>query len=239
MAALEQPHTENRIPGGDAVFAHFKEHNSMNRVDTGLTVLQGLRQVHPDFFVTFVSADSCDLLAYAEAGNATAELDTEGEGFYAQRRFLAATRHSEATRGTLGEYVTFGKYGYDWNSQSFLIYLVEWPAPRGGSVRNFYVLAPRTGIEASSGHSLAADELILAASEWSTEVHEEIYVFDSGMWTKNRGLWKSVQKASWNEVILDSTMKKTLIDDIEGFFNRRDDYKQFSVPWKVIYIPTM
>ena len=27
-------------------------------------------------------------------------------------------------------------------------------------------------------------------------------------------------------------MKKTLIDDVEGFFDRKDDYKEFGVPWK-------
>lgn len=27
-------------------------------------------------------------------------------------------------------------------------------------------------------------------------------------------------------------MKKTLVDDVEGFFDRKADYKQFGVPWK-------
>jgi len=239
MDVPEQPTADKNLPGGDEVFARFKEHNNKNRVATGLTFVQGLRQVHPDFFVTIVAAITCDLLEYAAAGNATAQLDTESEGFYAQRMFRAASRHSEETRGTLGDHVAFGKYAYHWNDQSFLVYLAEWPTSNGGRIRNFYILAPRTGTEACSGHSSAADELILAASEWCTEVHEEIYVFDSGMWTKNEGLWQSVQKATWGEVILDSTMKKTLINDIEGFFDRRDVYKQFSVPWKVIRVPTM
>lgn len=239
MDVPEQPTADKNLPRGDEAFARFKEHNNKNRVATGLTFVHGLRQVHPDFFVTFVAAGTCDLLKYAAAGNATAQLDTESEGFYAQRRFQAASRHSEEIRGILGDYVVFGKYAYHWNDQSFLVYLAEWPTPDGRKMRNFYILAPRTGTEASSGRSSAADELILAASEWCTEVHEEIYVFDSGEWTKNEKLWQSVQKATWDEVILDSTMKKTLINDIEGFFDRRDVYKQFSVPWKVIRVQPM
>lgn len=101
-----------------------------------------------------------------------------------------------------------------------------------GQVRNFYILAKRSSMGPSSGDPSATDELILAASKWCTEVHMEIYVFDSGRWSKNKELWNSVQKATWNEVILDSAMKKKLIDDIEGFFDRRDAYKQFAVPWK-------
>ena len=233
MGGPEQPTAETSIPGGDEVFVRFKEHNNKNRVATGLTFVQGLRQVHPDFYVTFVADSTCDLLAYAAAGNATAKLDTEGEGFHAQRVFKAASRRGEEPRGTLSDHVTFGKYAYHWNHHSFLTYLAEWPAANAGRVRVFFVLAPRTGTEVSSGHSSAADELILAASEWCTEVHQEIYVFDSGMWLKNKDLWASVQKATWAEVILDAAMKKTLIDDIEGFFDRRAVYKQFSVPWKV------
>jgi len=239
MNGSEQPTAGKSVPGGDEVFARFKEHNNKNRVATGLTILQGLRQVHPDFYVTFVAAITCDLLKFAAAGNATAKLDTEGEGFFAQRMFHAGSRRSDGTRATLSDHVAFGKYAYDWNDHSFLVYLAEWTAANGGLVRTFYVLAPRIGTEASSGRSSAADELILTASMWCTEVHEEIYVFDSGMWMKNKELWKSVQKATWDEVILDKAMKKTLIDDIEGFFDRRDVYRQFSVPWKVIRIPTM
>jgi hypothetical protein len=49
---------------------------------------------------------------------------------------------------------------------------------------------------------------------------------------KSRELWESVQKASWSDVILDESMKQSLIGDVEGF-DERDTYREFSVPWKV------
>jgi len=41
-----------------------------------------------------------------------------------------------------------------------------------------------------------------------------------------------VQTASWEDVILDPAMKKTLINDVHGFFDSRSLYQEYSVPWK-------
>ncbi|KAI9881257.1 MAG: hypothetical protein M1830_005543 [Pleopsidium flavum] len=232
MDASDQIPASKSVPGGIEAFTRFKDHHNKNRVSTGLTTLQALREVHPDFHVTVISADTCDLLTYASAGHAEAKLDTESEGFQAQRVFKAASRRSENTRGTLKDHITFGKYDYHWDHHSFLVYVAEWESNMRGRVRNCYILAKRSSTDVASGDPSPTDELILAASKWCSEVHKEIYVFDSGMWTKNKELWNSVQKASWNEVILDSAMKKKLIDDIEGFFDRKNAYKQFAVPWK-------
>ncbi|KAK3618873.1 hypothetical protein LTR56_024387 [Elasticomyces elasticus] len=68
----------------------------------------------------------------------------------------------------------------------------------------------------------------MACGKWSNE----IYVFDRGCWQKNEELWKSVQSASWNDVILDPVMKNTLINDVQGFFDSRAVYEEVHVPWK-------
>jgi len=57
-------------------------------------------------------------------------------------------------------------------------------------------------------------------------------VFDQGMWQKDKELWKSVQKATWDDVILEEDRKTSLIKDIDGFFNGEANYKEFAVPWK-------
>jgi len=77
------------------------------------------------------------------------------------------------------------------------------------------------------------DKLIVAASRHLSEIDEEIWVYDRGYWTKNHRLWENVQACNWDNVILNSEMKLQLISDIEGFFDRKEDYKSFAVPWKV------
>lgn len=95
----------------------------------------------------------------------------------------------------------------------------------------YYVLSSKHDVDAQA-HSASADRFITACGKWSKELHEEIYVFDGGYWTKNRQLWASVQTSSWDDVILDPVMKETLIKDVHGFFNSRQTYQKYSVPWK-------
>lgn len=57
-------------------------------------------------------------------------------------------------------------------------------------------------------------------------------MFDQGRWVKNKELCKSVQESTWEDVILDKDLKDVLVNDVEGFFDCKDDYKQFAVPWK-------
>jgi transitional endoplasmic reticulum ATPase len=95
--------------------------------------------------------------------------------------------------------------------------------------RMFYILHPSTP---SNGHCAETDALILAAGKWTSQLHEEIFVFDDGHWEKSKELWRSVSGASWSDVILDPEMKKNLIEDVQGFFDNKSLYEGFAVPWK-------
>jgi len=83
----------------------------------------------------------------------------------------------------------------------------------------------------------ATERLLLEAGRWTNSLHEEIWVFDSGRWQKSHELWESIQSAEWENVILDEDMKKSLIRDVDNFFNGRQTYQKLKVPWKrgVIY----
>ena len=59
-----------------------------------------------------------------------------------------------------------------------------------------------------------------------------ILVFDR-FWSQSTQLYYEVQKTSWNDVILDEDMKKTLTHTIEEFFDNESKYKDLDVPWKV------
>jgi SpoVK/Ycf46/Vps4 family AAA+-type ATPase len=92
-----------------------------------------------------------------------------------------------------------------------------------------FILSPRD--DDTERHS-AADELLMAIGAWSAVLHDEIYVFDNGCWTKSHELWESIQGSSWDEVILNPEMKANLIQDIQGFFDNKQLYKKLAVPWK-------
>ena len=75
--------------------------------------------------------------------------------------------------------------------------------------------------------------LLSAAGIWTNELHDEIYVFDSGFWQKDHALWVEVQKANWDDVILKAEFKKRLQKDVLGFFESEELYKRLAIPWKV------
>jgi transitional endoplasmic reticulum ATPase len=77
-------------------------------------------------------------------------------------------------------------------------------------------------------------DLLVAAGGWSRALHDEIWMFNQGNWTKDAGLWQEVQKANWNDVILDKDFKATLQKDVFGFFSSERVYLDLQIPWKVL-----
>jgi transitional endoplasmic reticulum ATPase len=146
------------------------------------------------------------------------------------RSYAPPARRLDSGPGVMTERVMFGKYMYKWKDQEFIMYVAEgrdgvasYPVPT-----NHYILS-------NAEHKV--DELIKAATKWGTELHNEVWVFDSGYWQKSAELYNSVQKSTWESVILDGDMKKALVSDVENFFDSQKTYKDLKVPWKrgVIY----
>lgn len=57
-------------------------------------------------------------------------------------------------------------------------------------------------------------------------------MFDDGYWMSNAALYNEVQKTTWDDVILDEAMKKTLTGTVLRFFDSEAKYREFGVPWK-------
>lgn len=112
------------------------------------------------------------------------------------------------------------------------MYYIQWQDAFKGRDQVFYILHPRFESNITNGHCAQTDALVLAAGKWTSQLHNEIFVFDDGRWQKSTELWKSVNGASWEDVILDPEMKKNLIEDVQGFFDNQKLYEQFAVPWK-------
>ena len=79
----------------------------------------------------------------------------------------------------------------------------------------------------------ACRALLTAAGIWSNDLHNEIYVFDQGFWRKDANLWREVQKANWDDIILKDEYKRLIQKDVFGFFESEKLYQRLSIPWKV------
>lgn len=214
------------------VYGRFKSHFSANRGDTEVNMFEAVRSLHPDKHVTQVPVYQADLMEFAEAGKAKARLITNDDAFLTHRGYIAPTGRIRVDEGRLYESTKFGLHEYTYDGDNFLVYLMEWPdTDNQGTIRMQFILASRSDVDASN-HSPQADKLIKAAGRYSSELHDEIYVFDGGYWSKNSKLWQAVQSSYWEDVILDPGMKETLIKDVDNFFDSRPVYKEYAVPWK-------
>ncbi|KAH8106023.1 P-loop containing nucleoside triphosphate hydrolase protein [Cristinia sonorae] len=176
-----------------------------------------LRKLYPNYVVkSIVNAEVLGL------PGTTVEPVTPAD-VISQLVFVPLARRIGDVTGVLTQSVRFGLFHVSWRGLEYLLYVTRFPAGFGESVVQ-YVLhdGPAENVEA----------LVLAAGMFEHELHEEIFVFNQGWWSKDPGLWREVQKANWNDVILKDTFKIALQNDVRGFFASEDLYKALSIPWK-------
>lgn len=218
---MEEPFTlieETTEAGPHHLFEDVVQLKSGKSADHDLPYIAGLRATNPDMIVTAIPSENAPLQAFAAAGYAGCERDLKTDSFASWRGYAEPARRSDKV--TLAESVSFAKYHYTWNSEDFILYTV-------GRVQ--YVLKERRDSESVLGPSALVDKLILAIGEWISSINDVVWVYD-GYWQTSNELFKEVQKASWDNVILDEAMKKELTSVTHRFFDSKDAYEDLGVP---------
>jgi len=219
------------------VFSSLRPHFGAPRTSTELEVLTILRRAYPAHSIVCTSPCTCDLLGYARAGHASASV-SHGADHDASRLYRAPRSRSEGGVGVLRDHVRIGRWDYGWEGERYMVYEVEYASVYPTSpTKLFYVLHLPPALPAASagrpdGPSDAIDRLLLACGRWSSELHDEIYVFDDSRWRKDRALYASVQGVSWDSAILDPATKRGLLGDVAAFFASRALYAALGVPWR-------
>ncbi|KAF2115102.1 proteasome-activating nucleotidase [Lophiotrema nucula] len=217
-----------------SLFEAFRAHSNGTRTDTKSTLLNLFRNAYPDYHVTETPRNKCSLTEYADAGKAVMTFDADEESFNSSRVWKSVGDRMEKKLhpGKLDDDFRFVRSQYIWEDKEFLVYYITWRNPFENLEQIFYVLHPKNESNIVDGHCTDTDALLLAAGKWTSELHEEIWVFDNSYWDKSKELWKAVNGSSWEDVILDPEMKKNLIEDVQGFFDNQNLYSEFAVPWK-------
>jgi transitional endoplasmic reticulum ATPase len=188
--------------------------------DLDTQLVTSLRQKHPELIVTTVHRDVINLLQFAAAGYAQAELDVEAEPVLHWRGFAGPSHRGGS--GYLYDSKFFARYKYTWGNESFILYNVF-------SLQ--YILKEPVGNESTTSDSSVTDRLLATIGAWRTKEVPAIYVYD-GYWSRDTKLWEQVKKARWEDVILDPKMKKALTEVANKFFDNKDIYDEYGVPWK-------
>ncbi|KAG9018836.1 hypothetical protein FRB90_009123 [Tulasnella sp. 427] len=199
------------------LYEKFLKHTSATRVDTNTFLLETIRALHPGSVV--IATRDFNLNVFDLPGARLKQLPkTELD---AHLQFYQPAHRGD--KGSLGASITFGCFTVDYASKTFLVYIAQFmESPYFPTTQLFYVHESENAIH----------ELLLAAGTYATELHEEIPVYAHGWWEHDHQLWLDVQKANWDDVILDADFKKRLQDDVNGFFKSEKVYKDLSIPWK-------
>jgi transitional endoplasmic reticulum ATPase len=220
------------ISGGakheDQTLRTFFQHSSATRISTDAIIAEALTKQYPHLELAIVPAQSLALIAFAEAGFASIEPIEDNAGDLPAslqwERYVPPGRRIDGAIGNVVEQPHFARYLYKWQGHEFIIYFVD---GRDGSqpysFPNYYILTDYKG---------KAQQLVLEAGHWSAELHEEVWVYDSGYWQKSSSMYSSIHNASWAAVILDQDMKDAIVEDHLSFFRSRDTYAHLRVPWK-------
>ena len=199
--------------GSNRLYDDYQQLTSAKIPDLDLQLVDSLRTKFPEMIVTAIPTFNVDLLEFAAAGFAQAELDTKTDSKLSWRGYIPPEE-----RGGLGDVadaVFFAKYHYRWGHEDFIVYFVAM-----GMLSMQYVLKEPASGETKLSHSSKTDALIAAIGASTQNAEDFIYVYD-GYWTGSTKLWKEVQKASWDDVILSSAMKKELTEVSEKFFDSK------------------
>lgn len=77
-----------------------------------------------------------------------------------------------------------------------------------------------------------SEDFFQAVCEWSCEVRGEILVFHDGYFQKDEQLFHSIKSSTFDNLILPDALKQQIENDFQQFFNARELYEQYRIPWK-------
>ena len=77
-----------------------------------------------------------------------------------------------------------------------------------------------------------AEEFFDAVCEWSCEVRGEILVYHDGYFEKDKELFDSIKSSTFDNLVLPGSLKHEIQNDFVQFFNAREAYERYGIPWK-------
>lgn len=223
----------------DDVALKFFNNASSTRINTDTYLYNFIRSAHPGVTVIDVDTFNCPVAEYISAtgdGSITSltnstPLDTLNESINTPSwpssqywtSYIPPKNRIHGNVGTLVQAPIFDKYLIKWQSYEFLFYVADCRDGHYIRLKRGYLLTSCPG---------AAATLLKAVGAWSNILHDEVWVFDQGFWQKDAGLYASVQKSRWADIILPEALKEDLLDTVLRFYDSRDVYAKLRVPWK-------
>ena len=109
-----------------------------------------------------------------------------------------------------------------WQGHLIDVVLITWYDGRC-RIRHHWIVAEEKKI---------AEDFFRAVCEWCCEVRGEILVFHDGNFEKDKQLFNSIKSTTFENLILPDSLKHQVQNDFQQFFNSREVYERYGIPWK-------
>ncbi len=110
-----------------------------------------------------------------------------------------------------------------WQNNTLDILTMRWSEGFGQHVYAYWILCDSQAV---------AKDFINAVCRWNAELRGEVLVFSGGCWSKDASLFRAIQGASFDNLILQGNLKQQIREDLERFFAMRQTYEEYGIPWK-------
>lgn len=110
-----------------------------------------------------------------------------------------------------------------WKDNTLDILVMHWSEGFGRVVYTYWILC--------DSHQIAK-EFIKEVCRWNAELRGEVLVFSGGCWKKDAQLFKAIQGASFDNLVLRGNLKQQIREDLERFFTMHQTYDEYGIPWK-------
>ena len=109
-----------------------------------------------------------------------------------------------------------------WNGELLDVVLISWT--EGCSLQqHHWILADSEKL---------AEDFLNAVCQWVVEVRGEILVYSNGFFRKDKELFEAIKNATFDNLILRDSLKQEIQNDFTRFFNARETYERYGIPWR-------
>jgi AAA+ superfamily predicted ATPase len=196
-------------------------------------VTQQLATLFPDKAI--IESDDYDFNVekYSEGGQCTITSLTNQHNEFLTRWYQEDYDFDEGeyTEGYLYKRAYNAWQEITWQATTFTLLTLNWVLFDGQTSVRYWLLADT---------EQQANQFIEAVCRWNAEIRSEILVFDNGCWEKDKRLFQAIKNASFDNLILQGTLKEEILSDLQRFFSSHAVYQRYHLPWKrgILFIGT-
>ncbi len=188
--------------------AHYKPNDYM-----AYHVARELAELHPGSTIVEGSTHHFDLEEFVRAQKCA---------IVEKKSVFHHVRTDWVSSGRLKQHIRNSWLNILWNGQLLDVVLITWTEscyPR----RQYWIVADAPDL---------AESFFNAVCEWNCEVRGEILVYHDGYFEKDKTLFNSIKTSTFDNLVLQGSLKKEIQNDFTQFFASREVYERYGIPWK-------